>query len=262
MRYTLRIIMILALCVPAFVGARAEQAPVSLTVLADPILVVPLTQVARDYTRKTGTSITIVATDGEEAAQQIGQGLDAHLLITANQVLLKKLNEQGLVDVFGKRVVTRAALALAAPAGLARRSDLAKHISFSAILYAQPSLPLYLLADSTFAGARAQALVHSDAYPPDMQERLVTLGTQEALMQRLKLSPGFALLLVPDVVSLPELQTLIALPTETVAPVRYQAVLIASNAIEPSRALIRYLLEDPAQRILQNFGFLPASDAP
>lgn len=89
-------------------AAKAEDSRANLTVLTDAALMLPLSQIARNYTGAQDAAVAVVMTDGQNATQQIGQGLDANVLVTANQSLLKELNERGLIDVFGKRTVAQA----------------------------------------------------------------------------------------------------------------------------------------------------------
>lgn len=89
------------------VPARADDASINLTVLTDSALMLPLTELAREYARTHHASVTVVVMEGQDIAQQIGQGLDANLIVTADQPLLEALNARGLVDVFGKRTIAR-----------------------------------------------------------------------------------------------------------------------------------------------------------
>jgi molybdenum ABC transporter molybdate-binding protein len=235
--------------------SMAAETPKNLTVLTDVNLALPLTRIARDYARERGVTITVVITDGRDAAQQIGQGLDANLLITANQLLLESLTERGLIDAFNKHTVASTQLALAAPVDVARRSNLAKHISFTTILFAQPDLPLLVLPESTLEGAHTQTLLANPDYSDSLHSRVMEVDSRDAMIERLAKQSGFGLLFAADIAQEPSLKLLTLLPTNAVGIVHYQAVLIASEAMEASRELLRYLQSPMAQQVFAKAGF-------
>ena len=243
----------------------AEPAPVSspppsptnLTVLADPSLLLPLAQLARDYAKQTGTPLTIAVKDGEEAAQQIEQGLEAHLLLTANQPLVTVLRNRGLIDVFSARAFARTSLALVGSASLESRTDIARHISLAAILYAQPDLPIYITPTSTHEGNRALALMENPDYAELLKSRVIMVESREMAIRRLKRTPGFALLLATDALNDPALNVLHIFSAETAKPVNYEAVVLASESMAQTRQFIGYLFSPKGQQIFAHFGFQP-----
>ena len=240
----------------------AAEGSQNLTVLTDATLALPLTKIARDYARQQGVAVTVIVTDGRDAAQRIGQGLDANLLITASQSLLESLNERGLIDAFNKHTVASTQLALAAPADVARRSNLTRHISFAAILLAQPALPLLVLPETTLEGARAKALLQHQSYVDTLGERAVTVDTREAMIERLAQEPGFTLLLAADIAQEPSLKLLTTVPADVAPPVYYQAVLVASASMEPAREFMRYVQSPTAQQVFSGEGFQAVEEQP
>ena len=253
MRRFLAVIFTIATCTAS--PALAANAPANLTVLTDASLALPLTHITRDYARERGVTVTVVVTDGRDAAQQIGQGIDANLLITANQSLLDTLNAQGLIDAFNKHTIASTQLALAAPVDVARRSNLTKHISFTAILLAQPQLSLLVLPESSLEGARAKSLLTSPDYADSLHSRVTVVETRDAMVERLAKQSGFGLLFAADIAQEPSLKLLTLLPINAVGTVNYQAVLVASEAMEPARALLLYLQSPAAQHVFAKTGF-------
>lgn len=250
MRYFLVLILVLS-------ASAAQAAPANLTVLADSSLMLPLAQISRDYARETGTPLAIVVKSGDAAAQQIEQGLEAHLLLTANQPLIASLRDRGLIDVFSAKPFARTQLALVGSSDIEARTDFARHISFAAIMYAQPDLPVYVTPPSTHEGARAAALMKSGEYGTLLSQRAVTLDSHEEAVEKLHESPGLALLLATDALNDPSLKVLSIFDDATARPVNYEAVVLASESMEETRKFIAYLLSPKGQKIFARFGFQP-----
>jgi len=233
--------------------ARA-MTPANLTVLADASLMLPLSQLARNYTLKTGTPLTIAVQGGETAADQIAQGLEAHVLLTADQLLIASLRNSGVTDVFSAKPIARTQLALVGSSDIMARTDLARHISLAAILYAQPNLPIYITPPTTHEGARAQLLMEGKDYA-DMLKRVEVLPSRVAVLQRLEAAPGFALLLATDALNNPSLKVLSVFSDAVAKPVNYDAVVLASESMEATRSFIAYLLSPEGQKIFAQYGF-------
>lgn len=248
-----RLFLILAL----LLAGPAMAAPANLTVLADASLMLPLAQLSRDYAKETGTPLSIVVKNGDEAAQQIEQGLEAHLLLSANQKLIADLRNRGLVDVFSAKPFARTQLALVGSSDIMARTDFARHISLAAILYAQSDLPVYVTPVGTHEGTRAAALLESEAYGPLLKPRSIVLASREQVIARLHEAPGLALLLATDALNDPSLKVLHIFSDDSTQPVNYDAVVLASESMDETRAFITYLLSPGAQKIFAHFGFQP-----
>lgn len=229
--------------------------PANLTVLADASLMLPLSQLSRGYARETGTPLTLATQSGEGTAAEIEQGLEAHVLLTADQKLVTELRNRGLADVFNARPIARTQLALVGSQDILARTDFARHISLAAILYAQPDLPIYITPPSTHEGVRVQSLMRGEDYSEILARRAVELPSREAVIARLHEAPGFALLLATDALNDPSLKVLSIFPDEVAMPVNYEAVVLASESMDATRKFIDYLLSAEGQKILAGFGF-------
>ena len=247
------------LCILALAIALPAQAadPGNFTVLADPSLLLPLADLSRDYARESGATVSVMVEDGEHLAGQLEQGLDAHLLLTANQPLLQHLKDRGLVDVFSAHPFARTQLALVGSADIEPRTDFARHISLAAILYAQQDLPVYVTPDSTYEGSRAAGLLKQKTYADLLAKRATPVASREEALHRLHDAPGLALLLAADALNDPALKVLYVFSDGASAPVNYQAVAIASGEMRETNRFIAYLQSAPAQRVLARFGFQP-----
>lgn len=227
----------------------------NLTLLVDEELLLPMSQLARHYAARNATPITVVLKDGPMAASQIGQGLEAHLLITANSELLDSLTAQGLTDVSTNHAIARTQLALVGPEALQRQGLFARRISFAAILVATPELPIYLTGPDRVEGRRAAALMEGFEFSEALKARAVVVPDRAAQLAAMREKPGLAFMLAADAIGVPGLAIISLLPTELSAPVDYRAVVLASESMQDARALNQFFSSADALQILNHFGF-------
>ena len=70
----------------------------NLTILMDEDLILPTAALARNYAKSTHTPLTTVVRN-PDTENEIGQGLEAHLILSADNALIERLAAQGLTDV-------------------------------------------------------------------------------------------------------------------------------------------------------------------
>lgn len=252
--YTLaRLFLLLVLTVPMMAAA----APTNLSILTDEQLLMPLSRIARDYSKQTGTPLTVVLKDAEDTSHQIEQGLEAHVLITANQPLILRLTEQGLTDVTSRKTIGQTQLALVTASPLSKQALIAKRISFAAMLAATPDLPVFTNNAESYEGARAAALLTNPEFESDLAARLKPQANHDAVLEMLRDSDGLALILAADAVRETDISILAVLPDELSAPVLFEAVVLGSESMEEAKNFANYLAGREAQVMFKNFGFQP-----
>lgn len=232
----------------------------NLTILAEDSLLLPLAEINRAYAKETSTPITVIRNDNDDPARQLEQGFDAHILLSADPTLVQRLAQRGLIDVFGTQSFARTQLALVAPARMNQRLTLAKRISFAALLFSQPNLPIYASDPGTPSGLRAQALLEGREFSHELATRMVVQPDLNAVISKLKKEDGFALMLAARATSEPSLSIVSLLPETTSEPVRYDAVVLASGQMDEARNYTRFLASEKAQAIFARYGFQPAGE--
>lgn len=253
-------IALCCLCLP-FTASAAKTAPSdNLTVLADPSLMLVMAELARSFSSETGTPLTVIRTD-TDPAQQIEQGFEAHILLSPDPTLVERLAQRGQIDVFGTQAFASTQLALVAPYRMKSKLTLAKRISFAALLFSQPELPIFINDSASIGGQRAQALMTGREFSHELTKRAAVKPSLDAIIEALAQQDSFALMLASSAVTEPDVTILSLLPDTTSEPVRYDAVVLASEAMEPSRGFTKFLRSAPAQAILLRYGFQPLSDS-
>lgn len=238
-------------------NASAKPTPSeNITVLADPSLILVMAELAREYSTSTGTPLTVIRTS-TDPAQQIEQGFEAHILLSPDPTLVERLAQRGQIDVFGTQTFASTQLALVAPYRMKSKLALAKRISFAALLFSQPDLPIFVNDPTTVGGLRAQALMAGREFSHELATRAVVKSSLEEIIDAMAKQDSFALVLASNAVTEPDLTILSPLPEATSEPARYDALVLASEAMEQARGFTKFLRSPQAQAILLRYGFQP-----
>lgn len=253
------ILGIFCVLMPLAASAAKPLPANNLTVLANPSLMLVMAELARDYSTQTGTPLTVIRTSADPA-QQIEQGFEAHILLSPDPTLVERLAQRGQIDVFGTQTFASTQLALVAPYRMKNRLALAKRISFAALLFSQPDLPIFVNDSTSTSGLRAQALMTGREFSHELATRAVVKPSLEDIIDALSTQDAFALMLASSAVTEPDVTILSLLPETTSEPVRYDAVVLASESMEQARGFTKFLRSPEAQAVLVRYGFQPISE--
>lgn len=239
----------------ALPALAADDTRNNLTVLADDALLQPLAQISRAYTSHANTPVTVVAKKSDTVQRQIEEGLEAHLLVTANTTLLSTLSERGLTDVTSRRTVARTGLALVTTNERAKTLGLAKHISFASVIGTSGNTPILTSEASTLEGERAFALTRNQPFSGDLQKRLTTRANEDEVLAALRDENALGLLLATQAIGQPDITVVSVLPDEISPAVNFDAVVLGGELTGEASAFIDYLGSAPAKKIFTRFGY-------
>lgn len=250
----LRILLAGLLLLPLAASANSEP-KANLTIIADEDMLLPLAQIARSYAMASNTPLTVVVKNADDAERQIEQGLEAHVIITANYPLLDRLINQGLTDVTSRRTVARTQLALVSASNFGRENRIAKRISFAAMINTTDNVPVYAIAPGTAEGDRAKQLMSGYEFSAALAPRIELKANREELIEALRDDESFGLILATDAADERDLTVLSLLPPEISPPVTYDATVLGSESMSEAKEFVNYLGTREADRIFAHFGF-------
>ncbi len=230
----------------------------NLTILADDRLLVALAPLARDYATANHTPMTVMLKDINTAEHQIEQGLEAHLILTADGALLSRLSDQGLTDVTSRRTVARTQLALVTASRLRKEALLAKRISFAAMLAATPDMPVFASEAADMDGENVGHLLTGYEFSDTLTGRLQIKTDRDEVVEALRDTDALGLMLASDAVAEPDITVLMTLPDAIRPPVAFDAVVLGSESMAEAKAFATYLTTRAAQKTLADFGFQAA----
>lgn len=234
---------------------KSEKNSPNLTILADEGMLLPLARISRLYAYESQTPLTIIRLDPETAQQQIEQGLEAHLVISANLPLITQLSTQGLTDVSSRKTIARTQLALVTANTLNQQANLAKRISFTSILAATPTLPVLAMNTESYDGRLVDGLREGKPFSASLASRLVLKSSDEDMLAALRETPSLGLMLAAHAVQEPDL-TILSLLSDDISPaVQVDAVVLGSELMSESKAFANYLNSRSARGVFKQFGY-------
>lgn len=249
-----RILLISFMLLPLAASANGE-AKANLTIIADEDMLLPLAQIARSYAMASNTPLTVVVKNADDAEHQIEQGLEAHVIITANYPLLERLINQGLTDVTSRRTVARTQLALVSTSNFAQQNRIAKRISFAAMINTTQDVPVYAIAPGTAEGDRAKQLTSGYEFSAALAPRIEVKPNREELIEALRDRESFGLILAADAADERDLTVISLLPPEISPPVTFDATVLGSESMSEAKEFVNYLSTREADTIFAHFGF-------
>ena len=241
----------------ASLSARADNVT-SVAVLADPSLTLPLTEIARHYSRDHFITVSASFAPSNEQMELIQSGAEANVLLTARGRTITDLTNQGALDVYTTAPVIQNRLALVANASSDVTIDLTSEVDLNAEI--EPENPDYafVISDAEYTslgGYALEALTGLDLLG-QVEPRLLILRSPDAVRQVVFLG-NFGLLFLSDVLTDETLSVVNVLPDDAHTPIHYQAAAIAGDNMDAARGFISYLEGPAAQEIFARYGFLP-----
>ena len=254
MRRFLLSLIALLLSLPAM---AADTAKANLTILADESMLLPLAQLARSYATSSKTPLTIVVKNTADAERQIEQGLEAHVVITADGALIAKLAEQGLTDVSSRKAIARTQLALVTASDLGGQATIARRISFGSMLAATPTLPVLANDVTTIEGERAHALLTGHEFSAALNARIDTKPNHDEVITALHDAPSLGLVLAADTSMEPDVRVISLLPDDVSPAVTFECIVLGGESMAEAKAFTTYLTSREARGIFAHFGYQP-----
>lgn len=237
-------------------SAPPARALDSVTIMADASISLAVTQIARSYTRNTGSIVTTSYLPFQTQQAQIAEGIAADVLITPLVQWMEDLKTRGLIDVYSPAPIAKNRLALAGPPDSALTANMEKSFPVAAIIQAIGAEPGFVvgnpetLPEGTYAkealralGA-AQYLEPYTLYPKRIEDMLDMVAHRNA----------YGIFFYSSVANRGDLKIIGVLPEAAHQPIQYYAVVIAGDNMDSARKFLEYLKSDRAQKIFRDNG--------
>jgi molybdate transport system substrate-binding protein len=241
-------IIAMACVVAATVTARAAD----ITVFAAASLTDSLKQIAADYQKQTGRTVTFNFEASSILARQIVEGAPADIFFSADETQMDRLAERGLIDAATRVDRLRNTLVVVAPKG----SDLEIHSP----------------ADLAAEGVKQIALADPKAVPAGVyaKEWLEKLGVWDAVKPKVVPAENVRAALAAvasgnvdvgvvyktDAAISKRVKIVYEVPRADGPDIRYPMALVkASEHPDEAKRFLEYLDSDDAARVFERFGF-------
>lgn len=224
-----------------------------LTIFTEPNLALALTKLARIYSQKSRTIISVNFNSDDELISEIDYGEPADVFISAHPKWIKSLRQKGLVDVYNISYIARDKLVLVtSKKSLAKSQKLSLRQALRKLDLKRSTLIIDNEGDSSgyFAKKLLSPLKLKDIklFSKLNEDRTTLINSI-----RKNTDYDYALLLGSQINGEPNLQIVAQGSGEHIF---YQALVIAGNNMEVAREFLKFLKSDEAKKILRENGFL------
>lgn len=226
----------------------ASQDLMSLTVLAEPQLALPMTEITRLYSLRQRINLLTAFDDSAAQAEKLLEGESGDVLLTSYSPVLTDLKQRGMADVYSQVTITSDRLLLAARKSdaLNDRRKLIDTLQSRALLLPNPDRYI----EGLHGGETLRYLYYNTPSPP----KPVIFASRNGLYQALISGTGIGIILQSEAHRHPEIDLTVPL-ADSSHPVLYHAVAIAGENMPLARDFISYLRSPEAQQIFARHGF-------
>lgn len=235
----------------AMLPAAAFALP-AVSVMADRSLTVPLTLIAREYSRTQETVVAVSFALSSAEIARIAEGESADVLITVRTDWIDTLRVQGLVDIYSRISLARNRLALAGAADSTLSLRFAdgfdvKALGEKKLVIGNPEL----LPEGVAAMDALGRMGVLEALDP----KLIYESQTRRLLDMAAGGEAYAIAYYTDAADHPALRVIDLIPETSHAPIEYQAAVLAGEHMNASRQFVEYLRSEPARQMLRKYGF-------
>lgn len=233
----------------------------TLTVFAAASLKGAFDAIAQAFAEETGVDVVLSYAGTSALARQIEQGAPADVFVSANEDWVTYLVERDALDASSVSMFAGNALVLIAPSGTLVDSppDLTKPDDWLFLLGEEGRLSVALV-EAVPAGVYAREAMQALGLWPTLEPRLAQSdNVRAALFLVARGEAPLGIVYASDARAEPRVQVLASIPVEAHSPIRYTAARVAGSASPGAERFLTFLSSSPAQVILQEQGFGPAS---
>ncbi len=224
--------------------------------MADPSLSVAISEIARNYARDNGVTVTTSYISFKEQQTQLTEGGAADVLITPLPQWVEELKTQGLIDVYSPTPVAKNRLALVGPVDSPLEIDWNGKFPTARIINLIGGEPGFVvgnpdtLPEGVYARETLRTLGAAEylepytLYPKQLSEMFGMVINQKA----------YGLFFASSISERDDMRVISVVPENLHKPIQYYAVVIAGENMTPARTFLEYLKTEAAQSIFREDG--------
>lgn len=247
------------LCALLFAPAQAQtplpplplgEDPVAFTVLAEPQLALPLTEITRLYSLHRRVSLLTAFEDSRTQFNKLLEGESGDVIVTSLPTVSTELKQRGMIDVYSQASIATDALVLAtANQEVKNRRQLIDSLRHVPVLLANGDRYV-----EGIYGSETLRYLFYDNPAPELPRRF---NSRDGLYDALRAQEGVAILLQSEAQRLDGISLTVPLADTSYPPVVYHGMAIAGENMQLARDFIEFLKTSEAQAIFARYGFNP-----
>jgi len=253
-------IVLLALSAPFPPSAAAlEKLDASvaedITVLADPSLIVPLACIARRYGELYHMPVSMAFGSSKDQVQQVKEGQEGNVFITAKAAWMKQMQQEGLIDVYSRTTIARNRLAIVSP--LARKTQVSSLTELAMqIVNREQDMP-FALGDPEYVAEGTYTLATLSHYKlsGDFEPQFSILKNSFQLKDTIANYDAYGAVFLTDALLYPDIALVETVEEAAHDPITYQAAVIVGDGMEQATHFLNFLKSAASQEIFKQYGF-------
>lgn len=261
----LPLLFLILLCLSHTGWARTVDAPLrhsqpmSLTIMADSSLTVPLNLIARAYALQHDVSISTVFSPTKEQIEQIRAGEDANILITARSAWMDEAQQKGLIDIYSRIHLARNRLVMVAPLDTPRVLPSSATVEQLSRYVEDRTDAILALGNASTSAEGHYALQSLRYYGWDrvLEPHYHFLRNIPQITSMITGYDALGIMFRSDVPLHPNLKEIFRFSENSHRPILYEGAVVAGDDMEEARIFLSYLQSRQARRIFARFGLEP-----
>ncbi len=231
---------------------------VSISVIADSDLALPMTNIIRAYTNDKHRAVSVSYQPIAQQEVEVMEGATYDVLVTARMRLVDNLKLKGLVDIYSEATVARNRLVLIADKNNSFQASLASGFplaEFIRVFNWQPGLVIGN-PETQPSGSVAREALRSYGVLEDMEQYTLYEKEWRQIIRMVQDESKLALVFQSDVHAADNLRIVDYVADKYYAPVVYVAVVLAGDKMDEARQFVDYLKQVQAQQSFEAYGFM------
>ncbi|ARI75500.1 molybdate ABC transporter substrate-binding protein [Halobacillus mangrovi] len=239
-------------------GCASEPEPkTTLTISAAASLTDAIQEIVNTYEETHHVNIRLNFAGSGKLAQQIEHGAPVDLYLSANQAWMNKLEEKKLVEPDSRTDFTSNRIVMIGPKGQEQQGSLEELPSWSTEQQLAIGDP-----ESVPAGTYTKQALQTIQVWSKIQSQLVfSSDVRQVLAYVESGNVGYGFVYASDAQISDQVSVLSTLDPKWHKPIIYPAAILStSEKKEEAKSFLSYLLSEPSQKILHNYGFQKVDD--
>lgn len=226
----------------------------SLTIFAEPNLMMPITKLARIYSKRSNVVVSVNFKSSQELLNNIDQGDPADLFITAHKESIATIKQKGLADYYNIAFFARDKIVLISTN---KTNDLGTNEAsdFDKYLRNLDDIGATIITDSSGSSSGSNVIKYLDNINLKNLKVFNKIAEDESSVKKLIKSDDrqFGLVFKSQIIDDPEFKILAESKKNDIF---YQALVVLGYNMENARQFLKFLKSKTAKNILQESGLL------
>ena len=261
----LMILWILVMSGGVVFTAQAQELPTrgkgSITVMADASLTVPLTLIAREFSREKHMPVSVEFASTKDQIEKIEQGAEANVLISAKPLWIKRMQQGGLIDVYSRTNIAENRLVVVGALGAqSLQADVTGDKLLKLFPRNKPEFQFAMgdpeyLAEGTYTLESLGML----GLEGDLESHFAIFRSISEMAKVVANTQGvYGVMYASDLLVYPRMSRIAQLPDGSHNPIVYQAVVVAGEYMDEAREFLKYVQQAHAQKYFEQAGMMAA----